>query len=84
MRTKISKPAQKLKTFRHQLGLAVELKPTITDADLSSLLKLPLRTVQRHISTLKTSGAIEVKNKRHLHHAFGWCNERTLKITRSH
>jgi len=64
--------------------MAVELKPTVTDSDLSSLLKVPVRTVQRRLASLKASGLVEATNKRHLHHAFGWCNERTLKITRSY
>jgi transcription initiation factor IIE alpha subunit len=77
-------PQTKIGKFAHKLEKLAELKPTVTDLEVSLHTGVSLRSTQRYIATLKQSGLVEVENKRHLHYAFGWCNERTIKFTRSY
>lgn len=53
-------------------------KTTLTDAEIAAQTQTSVRTTQRYLKRLRDTGTICVQNKRHLHHAYGWCNERTL------
>jgi transcription initiation factor IIE alpha subunit len=73
-----SKAPKGIKSFAVLLRDLTAARPTITDAEIAKHTGFSLRTTQRHIATLKSLGLIKANHIRHLHAAYGWCNERSL------
>jgi Fic family protein len=74
--------------FRRTLLLAYLAHPeepfTPTNATLAALCGIPEHAVKRYLKYWKDRGVFTTKNKRHLHHAFGWCNQRTIEVEPTH
>jgi Fic family protein len=55
-----------------------------TNQDLASLCNIPEHTAKRYLKHWKEQGVFKTKTKKHLHHAFGWCNQRTIEVSPEH
>lgn len=73
-----------IKSFAKEVEALADIKPQVTDLEISKQTGVPLRSTQRYLASLKRDGIIRVENIKHLHYAFGWCNSRTLKFLRSY
>ena len=74
--------------FRRTLLVAFLTHPdepfTITNETLASLCGIPEHAAKRYLKYWKDRGLLTTKSKKHLHHAFGWCNQRTIEIDPTH
>jgi transcription initiation factor IIE alpha subunit len=70
--------------FYKSLRKLVERDPTITDSEIAKRTQTSLRTAKRYMARLRQTGKIKTIRKKHLHHDYGWCNERTILLGGKH
>ncbi len=74
--------------FRRTLLVAFLNHPdepfTPTNATLAALCGLPEHAIKRYLKYWKDRGMLSTSVRRHLHPAFGWCNQRTIEIEPTH
>ncbi len=56
----------------------------ISDKRLAELIGETSRTTRRYLDHLRKNGVIEIERGSHMHHEYGWCNSRILKLSKDH
>lgn len=73
---------KRLGVFSQRLQQAMSAEESkMTDKEVASVTGVAVRTAQRYMRELRLAGLVRVDVKRHLHHEFGWCNQRTFRFT---